>query len=222
MKWLMVLFFCGVLVGCSNTATHQRAASLQSSMPQSILVLPPTNRSVEVDAPWIFLSTISKPLAERGYYVFPVSVVARLMRENGMHTPAQMHQIPLDLLQKHTGAQAVLYVDIKDWGQTFQLLSSKTEVKAHMKLVLTATGQTLWSGVAEASKSSQTSSSLAESLISAVITQIDGSLFDHTYELSQQANKRALRALPYGPLFYDAKYNKDHKPAANDSRLNSL
>lgn len=208
MKLLITLLFCGALASCSNTATHQRSALSQSAMPRSILVLPPTNRSVEVDAPWIFLSTISKPLAERGYYVFPVSVIARLMRENGMQTPAQMHQIPLDLLQKHTGAQAVLYVDIKEWGQKFQLFSSKTEVKASMTLVSAATGQTLWSGVAQASKSSQTTSSLTDSLISAVITQIDGSLFDHTYELSQKANQRALRWFPYGPLFYDAKYLK--------------
>lgn len=46
--------------------------ALQQAAPRSILVLPPMNSSVDVNAPYSYLSTISTPLAEKGYYVFPV------------------------------------------------------------------------------------------------------------------------------------------------------
>ncbi len=206
MKFFLSLFMCLVLAGCASTPHTPRADIV---MPRSILVLPPTNDSVEVDAPSIFLSTVSKPLAERGYYVFPVDVVARLMRDNGMHTAAQMHQVPLDLLQQHTGAEAVLYVNIRQWGQKYQVVSSQTVVKADMKLVLSDTGATIWTGKARASHDSAGNhNSLAEALIGAVVTQISGALYDKTYDLSREAIERSLDTLYEGPLLKEAQYLK--------------
>jgi hypothetical protein len=50
------------------------------------------NRTVEVDAPDYFLSTISRPLAERGYYVFPVNLVKRVMEDEGLGDADMVHQ----------------------------------------------------------------------------------------------------------------------------------
>jgi hypothetical protein len=47
--------------------------------PRSILVLPPLNESTAVEATYGYLSTVSRPLAERGYYVFPIEVVDRFL-----------------------------------------------------------------------------------------------------------------------------------------------
>jgi len=57
-----------LLGGCVKQEPYNYAA-LEQSKPRSILVLPPVNNTVEVDAPYIYLSTISRPLAEKGYYV---------------------------------------------------------------------------------------------------------------------------------------------------------
>ncbi len=74
-----------ILQGCATTTTppFDYGAYVQH-MPASILVIPPRNESVEVMAPYIYLSTITRPLAERGYYVFPVAVIEKLMKENGI------------------------------------------------------------------------------------------------------------------------------------------
>ncbi|WP_053979898.1 DUF799 domain-containing protein [Marinagarivorans algicola] len=209
MKFFLSLFGCLLLAGCAS-APHTPRADIV--MPRSILVLPPVNDSVEVDAPSIFLSTVSKPLAERGYYVFPVDVVARLMRDNGMHTAVQMHQVPLDLLKQHTGAEAVLYVNIRQWGQKYQVVSSQAVVKADMKLVLSSTGATIWRGTARASHDSASNhNNLAEALIGAVVTQISGTLYDQTYELSREAIERSLGTLQEGPLLQEAQYLKGNR-----------
>ena len=39
--------------------------SLRASAPRSILVIPPSNDTVEVNAPYVYLSTVSRPLAEQ-------------------------------------------------------------------------------------------------------------------------------------------------------------
>ncbi len=74
--------FAMLLAGCVASKTPYDYSALENSRPRSILVIPPLNNSVEVNAPYVFLSTITAPLAEKGYYVFPVAVIDRFLKEN--------------------------------------------------------------------------------------------------------------------------------------------
>jgi len=192
-----------LLAGCVKQEPYNYAA-LEQSKPRSILVLPPVNNTVEVDAPYIYLSTISRPLAEKGYYVFPVSVVDHLMKENGLSSPAEMHAVPLDKLTQYIGADAVLYVTIDEWGQKYQVISSKAVVRAKLRLVDCKNGELLWDAEAFAvQQSSDGGGGLAGALIGAVVDQIAGSMVDRTPELSRIANNSSLnnqvRGLLNGP-----------------------
>lgn len=67
---------CAVaLSACVMPPAHKDYSAIRTEQPRSILIVPAINRSVEVNAPDYFLTTIGKPLAERGYYVFPVHLV---------------------------------------------------------------------------------------------------------------------------------------------------
>ena len=67
-RWiLLVPILVLLLSGCVNRTPYDYTA-LNNSKPRSIVVIPPNNNTVEVNAQYIFLSTISKPLAEKGYY----------------------------------------------------------------------------------------------------------------------------------------------------------
>ncbi len=201
---LCLVLFSFNLLGCSSsTPVYQQQST--AGLPRSILVLPPVNHSVEVSAPYTFLSTITRPLADRGYYVFPVAMVDRLMRENGMHTAHQMHQIPLDKLYEHTGADTVLYATINDWGQKYQVIQSSTVVSVGLRLVRANDGAVIWQGQARATnnQNSGNGNGLAGLLIGAVVDQVAGSLVDKTYALSRQANNNAIRSLQAGPLLIE-------------------
>src|SRR5262245_28985284 len=113
--------------------------------PKSILVLPPLNESPEVHAPYSYLSTVTQPLAEHGYYVFPVALVDELMRENGCPTPAEMHQVPLAKLREVFGADAVLYLTVKRWGTSYQVIDSVTSVEVEARLVDLPSEERFWS-----------------------------------------------------------------------------
>ena len=113
-------------------------------MPKSVLVLPPLNQTTEVLASDAFLSTVTSPLAESGYYVFPVAVVDRFLKENGMPTPGEMHQVPLEKFDEVFGADAVLYVVIKDWQTEYIVVSSRTVVTLEYRLVDVKTGAEVW------------------------------------------------------------------------------
>jgi hypothetical protein len=162
-------------------------------MPKSILVLPPLNEATDVDAPYVLLSTVSRPVGESGYYVFPVAVVDAFMKENGLPTPGEMHQVSLGKLGEVFGADAVLYIVIENWGQKYQILDSVTVVKAHAKLVDVATGVTLWDGAMHAEESSSAGQTdLIAMLIAAFIDQIIDSTTDRTHEVSRMATHGAV------------------------------
>ncbi len=206
MRNIIFCIFCVtsmLLTGCATVEPYDYT-KLRASKPRSILVLPPINNTVEVGAPYTFISTISQPLAEKGYYVFPVAVIDTFMKENGMPTPHEMNAVPLDKLQKHTGADSVLYVTINQWGQSYKVLSSNLVVDSNAKLVDARTGEVLWdSRFFFIQQSDDGGGGLVGALVGAIVTQIAGSLNDRSPQASSTANHQAInnpkRGLLSGP-----------------------
>jgi hypothetical protein len=164
---------------------------------------PPTNESNEADAPYVYLSTISEFIGEQGYYVFPVMVVDAFMKGNGMHVPEEMHNVPLDKLSAVFGQDAVLYINIEDFGQEYVLLSSNTVVRATARLVESKTGTVIWHGKAEYSEGSgDGGGGMGGMLIAALVDQIVDSLSQRVRDVSLVANRFMIQShngLPPGP-----------------------
>jgi hypothetical protein len=196
--------------GCAQTVEHDQSA-FETLKPRSILVLPPMNESVNVEAPYNWLSTISMPLGEAGYYVFPVAVIDAYMKDNGLPTPDEMHTVSLAKLAEVIGPDAVLYVTIEDWGQKYQVLSSTTVVKARARLVHAPTGTEIWSGNAVGVEGSGGSNDLVGALITAAITQVIESQSDSAHDVARRANAEMIfdsySGFPPGP------YSPDYAPA---------
>ena len=213
---MMAILAMVFISGCATVQPYNYSA-LTKAAPHSILVLPPLNSSVEVDAPYTYLSTISQPLAEKGYYVFPVSVVDSFLKENGLPTPAEMNGITLDKIDEIIGADAVLYVHIEDWGQKYRALLSVAVVKGHIKLVSVKTGELLWDSVIQAEYSPNTNNSagLIGSLVGAVVSQIAGEVVDNTPLAARLANDTAINSEKTGLL--DGPY-KRYKDGAKTSK----
>lgn len=172
--------------------------------PRSVLVLPPLNESTDIRGTYGYLSTVTRPLAEMGYYVFPVVVVDQYMKENGLPTAGEMHQVPLDKIRDIIGADAVLYITLKQYGSKYQVITSTTIVTAEGKLVDVKTGTTLWEGSTTVQQSSSSGNVIADLVVAAVDQAINSST-DQAHDLAHQANVQLLmtkdHGLLYGPYF---------------------
>lgn len=190
---LFLSFIILITSGCATKTPYDYTA-FERSKPRSIVVIPPNNNSIEVNAPYIYLSTVTRPLAEKGYYVFPVFVIDHFLKENGLPTPAEMNGIPLYKIGEHIGADAVLYITIEDWGQKYQVIQSVTKVQATLRLVDVKTGDLLWDSTAKAVESSGNGGGgLVDMLVVAVADQIvDSTIADPTPRLANQANNSAI------------------------------
>jgi len=195
------LLIC-LLTGCA-TPKPTDYTNFREHRPRSILVLPPLNESTAVEATYGYLSTVTMPIAEMGYYVYPVAVIDQFLKENGMPTAGEMHQVPLDKVREIIGADAVLYTTLTSYGSKYQVLNSKTEVAVKAKLVDTRTGILLWEGVGVGQKNSGGSGNLIADAVAAAITQVVNQSTDDAHEVAYNANMNLLcvekRGILYGP-----------------------
>lgn len=186
-----------LLVGCaSQSQTAYDYTQFKEENPLSILVLPPLNDSLDVNAGYSFLSQVTYPLAESGYYVFPVAVVNDLLKHNGVTEPSDIHAIPLEKLREIFAADAVVYLKITEYGTSYKIIASDTRVTAQARLVSLKTGEKLWEGAATASTAEQqnTNQGLLGMLVVAVIDQIANTLTEKGHEVAGITSMRLLRA----------------------------
>jgi hypothetical protein len=193
------------LSGCATKKTCDYTV-FREHPPRSIVVLPPLNDSTDIKGTYSYLSTVTRPLAEMGYYVFPVAEVDELMKENGLPTPYEMQQAPLDKIGQIIGADSVLYVTLRQYGSKYEVISSVTTVTADAKLVDVKTGLTLWEGSTTAQRGSGDSGGgIIGALITAAATQIVNSSTDPAHEVSSMANYQLFtpkdQGLLPGPYF---------------------
>ena len=194
-----------LLCACAAPVRQQTDyTAFRESSPRSILVLPPVNQSPEVNAPASFLATVTRPLAESGYYVIPVTLSEETFRQNGVTVSEEAHTIGLDKLRDIFGADAALYITVTRFGTSYRLLDSVVEAAASAKLMDLRSGQALWSGQATVALGNNNNSGggLVGALVGALITQIINSVTDKSHDAARMANYQMLPAgRPNGMLF---------------------
>lgn len=111
---------------------------------RSIVVLPPLNRTVDVLAPDHCLPLLTRPLVERGYYVFPVWTVKQILDEEGLSDAGLLHGADPRRIGALFGADAVLLPTLHHWEAKYAVLGTFTVVDVEFRLLSATTGAELW------------------------------------------------------------------------------
>ncbi len=207
------LVAAALATGCRTVPTKDYTKFV-AAQPRSILVVPVMNRTVSVNAPDYFLSTIPIPLAERGYYVFPVNLVKRLLEDDGLADPGLVHAADPMRLASLFGADAILYITIDRWDAKYVLISTSVTVSFSYVLKDGKTGDTLWeTHQTMAYASDDAGGGLLGAIINAAITKAAPNYMP----LARQANATAMLypgpGFPAGP-YRPEDYKKDYQPPA--------
>ncbi len=205
LKLLALLATVLVFTGCATKQADVDYSAFRQHQPKSILVLPPLNNTSDLRATYSVMSSTTLPLAEAGYYVFPVALVDQTFKENGLQNPGEMHQASPKKLNEIFGADAALYITITNYGASSALLGGDVVVTAQASLIDTRTGTALWEGKASASdaEGKQNQNGLVGLLIQGIINQVANSVSDPGYRIGRMTNQRLLstgtRGLLPGP-----------------------
>ena len=201
-----------LLQGCA-TAPKKDYSKFRAADPRSILVVPVVNNTTSVEAPGLFLSTLPIPVAERGYYVFPVNMVKRVLEDEGLGDPDLVRTADTTRLCDLFGADAVLYVSIETWTAQYMLIDTRTSVEFDYVMKDGKTGDTIWK---EHQRVDQSSSDGARDPISPFVMAIIAKAYPNYAGLARSANDHAFSwpgvGIPPGP--YHNLYGKD--PAHGD------
>ena len=208
MKKLLALVLLSsslVLTGCgpSTTFTMVKAEdvfpNLTKAQPKSILVLPAKNTTTSVDATNHFRYSITQPLAEKGYYVFPVSLVDSFFKSENLSEADMIRNIPPQKLREIFGADAILFVDINAWDTSYTVLNSSVDVGVSFELIDAKTGKNMWQNNAYAysMQGLDGNNGLVGLLVSAVQTAVNTGV--NYSELAYVANTAGFTQLPKGP-----------------------
>ncbi|MFC4929594.1 DUF799 domain-containing protein [Massilia sp. GCM10023247] len=203
MKRLFILLAV-LLTGCASNVVKQDLSAFEAAKPRSILVVPAANKSVDVDAPAYLLTTLTVPLAEKGFYVFPVHTAKTVLEQEGLYEGEQIHQQSPAHLAQMFGADAVLYVTINQWDAKYVVISTTVTVDFDYRLV-SKDGTELWRANKRMQYSPQqqnTGHPLANLIAAAVSAAIERAKPNYM-PLAQMANNDVFilgpTAIPNGP-----------------------
>jgi len=215
--FLPVLALLFLSLGCATAPPAKDYTAFRSANPRSILVLPVVNNTQNVEAPSLFLSTLPIPVAERGYYVFPVNMVKRVLEDEGLADPNLVHGADPARLCNLFGSDAVLYVTIEAWTAQYMVITTQVTVEFDYLMKDGKTGDTIWKEhrrVVYAPQQQSGGSPLA-ALVAAAVQAAITKAAPNYMPLARQANDQVFNTpgigLPAGP--YSPEYGKDPSPA---------
>jgi len=174
--------------------------------PKSILVLPAVNTTTAADAVDYFRYTITKPLAEQGYYVFPVHLVDMLFKNENLPDSELVRNIPINKLREIFNADSILYVDILTWDTEYAVMGSSVDVGIGFSLIDAVSEDEIWQGNIYGQSSVSTFTGDPIRLLVGMVDAAINAGVDYT-DIAEKNNNIAVGNFPCG--YYSRCYRKD-------------
>ncbi len=143
--YLLLLVIPWLLQSCGSTPKLTRGEAypaMYSEPPLAIAVMPPINKTTNVDAKEYFYFTLSRTLCERGYYVVSPFLAMELFKTESAYDAENYATGSLSQFREVLGADAALFTYITDWKKS--ALSSSITVSVEYVLRSTKTDETIF------------------------------------------------------------------------------
>ncbi|MBQ6299745.1 MAG: DUF799 family lipoprotein [Bacteroidales bacterium] len=203
----LALSSCGV----SNLTRSSLYPKMYEEKPVTLLVMPPINNTANVEAKELLYTSISRPLAEAGYYVISPSLAMDVLRQESAYDAELFIDRPLRQFHDFFGADAVVFSIIDSWAK--QGIGINTKIRYLIKSTLT--DEVLFDrtcdlyldlSVHSSSRDKDGNTSFLGVLIDLAAGALNTALTDQI-EAARKANYYIFEDLPVGK--YDNLYLKD-------------
>lgn len=211
MKRLIPIILLTIVVsscGLTNQLTREsQYTAMYEDMPATILVMPPINNTSNVEAKDLLYTSISRPLAEAGYYVISPLLAMDVLKAESAYDAELFIDRPLTMFRDYFGADAVVFSQIDEW--TKRGFGIDTKIRYIIKSatsgeVLFDRSCDLYLNLQQNSGGTSALSQLVDLAVSAVAT----ALTDHIVA-ARKANYYIFRDIPRGKYSPDYLQDKD-------------
>lgn len=116
---LPVIILLGILSSCvtNKQATTKAVAykDLYEQRPLTIAIMPPINKTNNVEAKEFLYTTLSRPLSEAGYYILPTFLTLEMFKTESAYDAELFINGSLTKFRDVLGADAVIFTTINKW-----------------------------------------------------------------------------------------------------------
>jgi hypothetical protein len=136
---LAILIAASLSSGCSTKSLTRSVAykGVYDEKPVTILIMPPVNRSTEVDAKEYFHSTLNVPIINAGYYVIPPFLSMEILKKESAYDAELFLNNSLTKFGEVFGADLALFTIVNKWDKTKLFAKVYVEIEYVFKSVKT-------------------------------------------------------------------------------------
>lgn len=132
---IAVLSVTMFLTSCATLTKSDVYPKVYEEKPLAVLVMPPINQSTNVDAKDYFYSTLSKPICNEGYYVFPPFLSMYTLQRESAYDSELFINRDISKFGKKYGADVLMFTIIKSWNKS----GLKADVEVEIEYIFKST-----------------------------------------------------------------------------------
>ena len=204
-RFIYFSILCLLMTSCGtmNFVTREsQYAKMYEEKPVTLLVMPPINNSANVEAKEYLYTSISKPLAEAGYYVISPLLAMDVLKAESAYDAENFFEASLAPFHNFFGADAVVFSIIDTWTKSGMGIETKIRYvikSAHTNEILFDRSCDLYLDLSVDTGSS----GLLGALLDVAASAINTAATDHIVA-ARKATDYIMRDIPRG------KYNPDY------------
>lgn len=145
MKKLLFLIATVLTISACSTSNITKATQsplVYQEKPKTILIMPPINKTVHVEAKEYFYTSLAMPLCEKGYYVISPNLAMDFFQSESAYDSEVLIEGSLTPFATIFGADAVMFTVINGWNRS--TVGNTVSVDIDYILKSTQTGETLF------------------------------------------------------------------------------
>lgn len=219
-KSIYLLLVSALLASCispTNLTRSKNYPKMYENKPVAILVMPPINKTVNVEAKEYFYTSMAMPLCEKGYYVISPFLAMDLLKSESAYDSEMFIENNLSSFKEVFGADAVLFTTINRWSKS--AIGSTITVNIEYTLRSTTSNEILFNRKGELMVDTSVSSGgggLLGLVVDMAASAINTALTDKVIA-ARRCNSFVLYDLPEGQ--YSATSGKDGDVAAGNAEF---
>lgn len=187
-------------------------AGIYEEKPVSVLIMPPINKTTSIEAKEYFYSTLTSPIAEKGFYVVPPFISMEILKQESAYDAERFIESPLTKFGQLYGADLALFTIIHKWDKS--ALTSKVSVGVEYLFRSTKTGDIVYNRrgtIVYDTSIKIDNGGLLGVLVSAAASAANTATTDYV-PIARKCNKYTLADLPAGK--YNPKFDTDAEEKA--------
>lgn len=219
----LIVISVALLTSCTTTAPISKSVAykgMYDEKPLTILLMPPINRSTNVDAKEFFHSTLNIPIANAGFYVIPTFLSMEILKKESAFDAELFYNSPLTKFGEIFGADLALFTIIHKWDKSGLAARVNVQVEYVIKsiktneIVFTRTGDVTYD------TSVRTSGGGAIGALASIAASAINTAATKYVDVARACNTYTFKDLPMGK--YSPAYGTDGEQIAGKKTFKVL